>query len=118
MQTIQQRVQYLIAENFIGISNPVIAGDLANHFQISDRGVQVEMRNVMHDAIADGELIGSNSPGFNLIATLAELEENLNSSQNRTEYIPLRRRNMMSNWNNQNHINHSLRTYLLLDFKI
>jgi len=109
MPTIQQLIQYMRANNFIGSSNPVTAGDLANHFGISDGGVQVEMRNVIRDAIANGELIGSHSRGFYLIGTLAELEENLDSLQSRAENILLRRRNMMTSWNNQNNANQSKR---------
>lgn len=109
MPTIQQLIQYMRTHNFIGSSNPVTAGDLANHFGISDGGVQVEMRNVIRDAIANGELIGSHSRGFYLIGTLAELEENLDSLQSRAENILLRRRNMMTSWNNQNNANQSTR---------
>lgn len=109
MPTIQKLIQYMRANNFIGSSNPVTAGDLANHFGISDGGVQVEMRNVIREAIANGELIGSHSRGFYLIGTLAELEENLDSLQSRAENILLRRRNMMTSWNNQNNTNQSSR---------
>ncbi len=102
MPTIQQLIQFMISNNFIGSANPITAGDLANHFGISDGGVQVEMRNVIRDAIANGELIGSHSRGFYLIGSLAELEENLDSLQSRADNILLRRRNMMTSWNNQN----------------
>lgn len=109
MPTIQQLIQFLRANNFIGSASPVTAGDLANHFGISDGGVQVEMRNVIREAIANGELIGSHSRGFYLIDSLAELEENLDSLQSRADNILLRRRNMMISWNNQNINNQSTR---------
>lgn len=86
MPTIQQLVQYLRIRNHIGRANPITATDLAVHFGISDGGVEVEMREIIREAIAQNELIGSNSRGFYLIGTLPELEENLDSLQSR-EYI-------------------------------
>jgi len=114
MPTIQQLIQYLRAHNHIGSANAVTAGHLANHFGISDGGVQVEMRNVIRDAIANGELIGSHSRGFYLIDNLAEVDENLDSLQSRAENILTRRRNTLTNWNNQNPTNHSTRTDLFV----
>jgi hypothetical protein len=70
------------------------------------------MRDVIRDAIANNELIGSHSRGFYLIGTITELEENLDSLQSRAENILLRRRNMMTNWNNQNQTNQTTRTDL------
>ena len=114
MPTIQQLIQYMRTNNHIGGTNPVTAGDLANHFGISDGGVEVEMRDVIRTAIAQNELIGSHSRGFYIIGTLRELEENLDSLQSRAENILLRRRNMMSNWNNQYTTNQTLRTDLFV----
>ena len=109
MPTIQQLIQYLRTNNHIGSAHSVTAGDLANHFGISDGGVQVEMRNVIRDAIANGELIGSHSRGFYIIDNLAEVDENLDSLQSRAENILARRRNTLNNWNNQNAANRSTR---------
>jgi hypothetical protein len=114
MPTIQQLIQYLRTNNHIGSANAVTAGVLANNFGISDNSVQVEMRNVIRDAISNGELIGSNNTGFYLIDNLAELEENLDSLQSRAENILIRRRNTLNNWNNQNPNNQSTRTDLFV----
>ncbi len=105
MVTIQDLIDFLTSNNNVGKANPITATDLANHFGISDGGVEVEMRNIIRDAIANNKLIGSNSKGFYLIGTLSELEENLDSLQSRAENILQRRRNMMNTWNNQNHSN-------------
>lgn len=105
MVTIEQLINFLRSNNNVGKGNPITATELAEHFGISDGGVEVEMRNVIRDAIANNELIGSNSKGFYLIATLSELEENLDSLQSRAENILQRRSNMMNTWNNQNHSN-------------
>lgn len=114
MPTIQQLIQFLQTNNHIGSANPITATDLANHFGISDGGVEVEMRNIIRDAIAQNELIGSHNRGFYIIGTLTELEENLDSLQSRAENILQRRRNMMANWNNQNSSNQSTRTDLFV----
>lgn len=112
MPTIQQLIQYLRANNHIGSANAITATDLANHFGITDGGVEVEMRNIIREAIAQNELIGSHSRGFYLIGTLVELEDNLDSLQSRAENILQRRRNIMNNWNIQNQNNQSSRTDL------
>lgn len=114
MATVAQLIQYLRNNGHIGSGSPITAGDLARHFGISDGGVEVEMRDVIREAIAQNELIGSHSRGFYLIGTFAELEENLDSLRSRAENILLRRRNMMRNWNNQNPMNQTIRTDLIV----
>ncbi|MFK8297450.1 hypothetical protein ACI76O_05915 [Capnocytophaga cynodegmi] len=114
MVTIQQLIQYLRNNGNVGKNNPITATDLANYFGISDRGVEVEMRNVIREAIAHNELIGSNSRGFYLVGTLSELEENLDSLQSRAENILQRRRNMMNTWNTQNPTNQTTKTDLFV----
>ena len=114
MPTVQQLINYLRANNHIGSASPITAEDLATHFGISDGGVQVEMRDVIRDAISQNELIGSHNRGFYIIGTLAELEDNLDSLQSRAENILLRRRNMRISWNNQNAINQTTQTDLFV----
>lgn len=114
MATVAQLIQYLRTNGHNGSGSPITAGDLARHLGISDGGVEVEMRDVIREAIAQNELIGSHSRGFYLIGTLAELEENLDSLRSRAENILLRRRNMMRNWNNQNPMNQTTRTDLFV----
>ncbi len=114
MPTIQQLALYLRVDNFIGSANPLTDADLAKHFGFSVGGVQVEMRNVISDAIANGELIGNHSRGFYLIGTLTELEQNLDSLQSGAEKILFHNRNMMSSWNNQIQTNQSSRTDLFV----
>lgn len=114
MPTIQQLVQYLRNNNYIGSASTITARDLATHFGISDGGQEVAMRNVIRDAISNGELVGSNNQGFYLIDTLNELNENLDGLEGRAEANLVRRRNMMTNWNNQNPANHSAKTDLFV----
>lgn len=114
MPTVQQLIQFLIANNNTGRNSPITSRDLALHFGISDGGVEVEMRDVIREAISQNELIGSYSLGYYLIQNLNELEENLDSLQSRAEGVLLRRRNMMDSWNNQNPTNHSTRTDLFV----
>ena len=112
MITIQQLVQYLKQNNHNNRNNPITAKDLADHFGISDGGVEVEMRNIIREAIAKNELIVSNSQGFYLIGTLPELEENLDSLESRAKNILQRRRNMMNSWNSINPNNTTSKTDL------
>ena len=95
MATVAQLIQYLRDNGHIGSSSPITAEDLARHFGISDGVVEVEMRGVIREAIAQNELIGSHRRGFYLIGTLAELEENLDSLLSRAENILLHRRNII-----------------------
>ncbi len=101
MATVNQLLKYLRANNNVSMRNPITARNLANHFRISDGGVEVEMRNLIREAINQGELIGSHSRGFYLIDSLAEVEHNLNSLQSRSEKILNRRRNILNSWNNR-----------------
>jgi hypothetical protein len=105
MPTVQQLIQYLRTNGYTGSSSYITAGDLARHFGISDGGVEVQMRDVIRDAISQNELIGSHSRGFYLIGTLHELERNLDSLESRAENILQRRSNMRTTWNNQNATN-------------
>ena len=64
MATVAQLIQHLTANNNIGRQHPITASNLAIHFGIPDGGVQVEMRNVIRNAIDQGYLIGSCNRGF------------------------------------------------------
>ena len=100
MANVNQLIQYLRNNNFIGRQNSITARNLALHFNVSDGGVEVEIRNVIREAIDQNHLIGSCIRGFYLINSLEEIEHNLNSLRSRAEKILLRRRNILNNWNN------------------
>lgn len=107
MPTPAQIVNFLRSNNFIGDHNTIIARDLALHFQISDGGTEVPMRNDIKLALQQGELIGSNNRGYYLIDNLQELDDNLNSLQSRAEETLARRRNLLNTWNTANPTNPS-----------
>ncbi len=100
MVTIDQLFQYFVDNNYIGSQKSITAKELASHFGISDDDVEVEMRDIIRDAIDQGYLIGSHNKGFYIIDSLDDIENNLNSLRSRAEKILLRRRNMLNNWNN------------------
>jgi len=102
MPTVQQLMQYLQSNSHIGKGAEITANELAQHFGISDGGQEVPMRNVIRNAITNGQLIGSSNQGFYLIQTKQELEFNLDSLTNRAEATLTRRRNMLTNWNKNN----------------
>ena len=101
MVIVAQLINHLTANNNIGRQHSITASNLAIHFGISDNGVQVEMRNVIRNAIDQGFLIGSCNRGFYLINSLNEIEHNLNSLRSRAENILIRRRNLLNIWNNR-----------------
>lgn len=101
MPTIQQLLDYLRRNNHINRQNPITARRIAQNFNISDGGAEVPIRGIIRRAIDQGELIGSSNRGFFIITELAELNRYLNSLQHRSELILRRRRNLLTNWNNQ-----------------
>ena len=114
MPSVNQLIQYLRINNHISSNKPITAKNLALHFEISDGGVEVEMRDVIRNAISQDELIGSHSRGFYLIASLAELEQNLDSLQSRAENILVRRNNLMTTWNKYYQTSQTSRTDLFV----
>jgi len=84
-----------------GQNNPITAREIAEHFDVSDRGVEVPIRDVIRQAIADGELIGSNNHGFFLIDKEEEYENYLKSLRSRQRGISKRIRNLQNNWRNR-----------------
>ncbi len=100
MPEIHELILYLNNNGHIGRENSITATELAVFFGISDRGVEVEMRDVIRNAINRGNLIGSCNRGFYIIRNLTEIEENLNSLQSRAESILNRRQSMRNGWNN------------------
>lgn len=114
MPTIQQIKTYLQANGHVNSSNPVTADTLANYFHISDGGVEVDLRNIIRDAINHGELIGSNNHGFFLINSLPELENYLDSLESRASSILHRRNNLIRNWNRIHSTNNSSKNNLFV----
>lgn len=84
-----------------GSNNPITAREIAEHFNVSDEGVEVPIRDVIRQAIEDGELIGSNNRGFFLINTQQEYETYLESLRSRQRGIANRIRNLQNNWRNR-----------------
>ncbi len=84
-----------------GSNNSITAREIALHFGISDGGVEVPIRDVIRQAIGDGQLIGSNNRGFFLIDSEEEYNTYLESLQNRQRGIGKRIRNLRQNWRNR-----------------
>ncbi len=100
MITANQFIRCLTDNSYVGRRNSITARNLSIHFGISDGRAEVEMRNVIRNAINQEYLIGSCNRGFYMIDSLDEIECNLNSLKSRAENILLRRRNLLRNWNN------------------
>jgi hypothetical protein len=84
-----------------GSNNPITAREIAQHFDVSDGGVEVPVRGVIRQAIEEGELIGSNNRGFFLINSQEEYDDYLESLRGRQRGISTRIRNLQNNWRNR-----------------
>ena len=87
-----------------GRPNAISAFDLATQLGFPTGGNQVQLRSLIKECIEiDGDLIGAATgqpAGFFLISTLAELEEYLDSLENRTRSDNQRRTALINSWNN------------------
>ena len=95
LPTKRQLINYLQS----GRSNSLTAREIAEHFNISDGGVEVPIRNVIREAIQDGELIGSHSRGFYIIEEEADFRRYVRSLESRRTKIATRISNLLQNWN-------------------
>ena len=95
--TIAQLVAFLQT----GKRNATTAREIAEHFDISDGGVEVPIRDVIRTAIENGELIASTNQGFFLIANEEEYLEYIDSLESRRDEIANRINNLSNNWNNR-----------------
>tara|TARA_B100001989_G_C24335631_1_gene362328 strand:+ start:266 stop:577 length:312 start_codon:yes stop_codon:yes gene_type:complete len=95
--TIAQLVAFLQT----GKRNAITAREIAEHFNISDGGVEVQTRDVIRMAIENGELIASTNQGFFLIENEEEYEEYIDSLESRRDEIANRITNLRNNWNNR-----------------
>ena len=102
MPTITQLVKYLNKNKYISKACTITAKDLALHFGISDGGTEVGMRNIIRNAIAENQLIGSTVNGFYMIGNPEELKSYLKSLESRADKTLIRRNNLIANWNAQN----------------
>ena len=94
LPTKQQLMRYL--RN--GRNSPLTAREIAEHFNVSDSGVEVPIRNVIREAIQDGELIGSHSRGFYVINDDADFRRYIRSLESRRAKIATRITNLKRNW--------------------
>lgn len=60
---------------------------------------QETLRELIRQAINQGELIGSSSNGYWIINSLAEINDVLNSLEQRAQGVCDRRNNLLNNWN-------------------
>ena len=99
-----ERTQLLRFLNF-GISNAVNATTIAAHMNYPTGGNQVKTRNLIRECIEhDQDLIAStlrNPRGFYKIRrnNIQELNDYLDSLENRAREINIRRTNLINNWN-------------------
>lgn len=87
-----------------GKMNAINAPDLAKQLGYSSAPNQEELRALIRQAINEGELIGSSKQGYWIINSKAEVEEVLNSLEQRAQGVCDRRNKLLNSWNvnNQN----------------
>lgn len=91
----------LVAFLQVGKQNAITAREIAEHFNISDGGVEVPLRDAIRAAIENGELIGSTNQGFFIIADENEFIEYIRSLESRRDEIGNRITHLNNNWNNR-----------------
>jgi hypothetical protein len=115
--TLQQR-QALLQALGQGRQNAITAHTLAQNLGYSTGGNQVELRSLIKECIEiDGDLIGAATgqpAGFFIIAALAELENYIDTLENRTRSDNERRTALINSWNNQPNIPNTIRQTLTI----
>lgn len=91
----------LVAFLQVGKQNAITAREIAEHFNISDGGAEVPIRDTIRTAIENGELIGSTNQGFFIIADEDEYLEYIRSLESRRDEIGNRIAHLTHNWNNR-----------------
>lgn len=104
-QVTQAQITTLIAELPYGKANAINAPDLATKLGYSSAPNQEELRAVIRQAIEQGELIGSSNSGYWIIDSKSEVEEVLNSLQQRAQGVCDRRNSLLNSWNAKNQNN-------------
>ena len=87
-----------------GEVNAIHAADLAAVLGYSSRPNQEDLRELIRQAINQGELILSSNSGYYIPASLQEIEEVLNSLERGTCD---RRNSLLDSWNSKNPTNQS-----------
>lgn len=98
----RSEINKLIAKLPKGKAKAINAPDLALQLGYSPAPNQEELRALIRQAINEGELIGSSNSGYWIIDTVFEVEEVLNSLEQRAQGVCDRRNNLLNSWNSRN----------------
>ena len=90
-----------------GEVNAIHAADLAAVLGYSSRPNQEDLRELIRQAINQGELILSSNSGYYIPASLQEIEEVLNSLERCAQGTCDRRNSLLDSWNSKNPTNQS-----------
>lgn len=101
MSFTQQEVVALLQTLPLTKQQAINASDLANALGYNPAPNQEKLRALIRFAINTGELIGSSNKGYWRISDRQELEEVLDSLEQRAQGTCDRRNNLIDNWNNQ-----------------
>lgn len=101
----RSEITRLVANLPTGKATAINAHDLATILGYSSAPNQEELRALIRQAIDEGELIGSNNSGYWLINSRIEIEDVLNSLEQRAQGVCDRRNNLLNTWNSKNPYN-------------
>ena len=105
-------IQRLISALPNGKRNAINAPNLADRLEYSPEPNQEELRALIRQAISQGEIIGSSRSGYWIIDSITEIEEVLDSLEQRAQGVCDRRNNLLDSWNNDNPQNISSRSHM------
>lgn len=100
-------ISHLMSALGKGEVNAIHAADLAAVLGYSSRPNQEDLRELIRQAINQGELILSSNSGYYIPASLQEIEEVLNSLERRAQGTCDRRNSLLDSWNSKNPTNQS-----------
>jgi hypothetical protein len=95
-------IRRLVSELPKGEINAINAPDLANRLGYSSAPNQETLRALIRQAINQGELIGSSHSGYWILDSKVEVEEVLDSLEQRSQGVCDRRNSLLDSWNTNN----------------
>ena len=108
----QDEIKKLVSYIPVGKANPINAPELAEKMGLPSGPNQEELRAIIRQAIAEGELIGSNSSGYWIVDSIEELNVVMDALERRAQGVCDRRNKLLTSWNDSHPDNQTDRTFL------
>lgn len=95
----RDEIKKLVSYIPVGKANPINASELAERMGLPSEPNQEELRAIIRQAIAEGELIGSSSSGYWIVDSIEELNSVIDSLERRAQGVCDRRNKLLTSWN-------------------